>query len=420
MRTDAPWLIIADDLTGAADAAIAFARRGLETVVTWGDGDVGDAPVVSVDADSRRLSAAAAAARQSAVLAARGRPGQIVYKKIDSTLRGQPAAETAALLKDLRRQGRRAIALVAPAFPAMGRTTEAGRVLVAGRRLEETPIWARDHGYESGYLPDVLKSAGLESGVVPLDQLRRGAGVVRGIVANAIAEGCDAVVCDAATADDLLVVAEATLPLADTLLFVGTGGLAGALAQLVAPDAPPAPVVPPANGPVLVLVGSVAEASRAAAETLAANGRVTEVVVPEAVLREAPGAATAGRELTAKIGAALGDGDVLVVTAFGPESDLAAGGAVARRLADLVAPAVAHLGGLVATGGDTVCALLGRLGVTGIRLLDEVEPGVPLGVTVGAVALPIATKAGGFGTDTTLLHCLDRLQSSVRSPYQKA
>ncbi|RAI44609.1 four-carbon acid sugar kinase family protein [Rhodoplanes roseus] len=412
---DTAWLILADDLTGAADTAIAFARRGLETVVTWGDGDVGDAPVVSVDADSRRLSAADAAARQTAVLAARGRPGQHLYKKIDSTLRGQPAAETAALLAALRRNGRPTIAFVAPAFPAMGRTTETGRVLVAGQRLEETPLWARDHTYESGYLPAVLKAAGLKSGVVPLDQLLRGDGMVRGVITAAIAEGCDAVVCDAATEEDLALAARAALPLADRLLFVGTGGLAAALARQVAPADPPPPAVPAVQGPVLVLVGSVAEASRAATETLSASGRVTPVLVPEAVLRNAAGAVTAGHELTARIGAALGEGDVLVVTEFGPDSDLRQGGDVAKRLADLVAPATAHLGGIVATGGDTVCALLARIGVTGIRLLDEVEPGVPLGVTVGSVALPIATKAGGFGTDATLLHCLERLRSGAAS-----
>ena len=32
----ARWLIVADDLTGAADCAIGFARRGLAAAVGWG------------------------------------------------------------------------------------------------------------------------------------------------------------------------------------------------------------------------------------------------------------------------------------------------------------------------------------------------------------------------------------------------
>jgi uncharacterized protein YgbK (DUF1537 family) len=89
------WLIIADDLTGAADCGSAFVRHGLDAVVSWGDIDP-DASILAVDADSRHLPAGAAAACQVAALAAHWRPGMRLYKKIDSTLRGQPAAELAA------------------------------------------------------------------------------------------------------------------------------------------------------------------------------------------------------------------------------------------------------------------------------------------------------------------------------------
>ncbi len=42
------WLVIADDLTGAADCAIAFAKRGLHTTVRWrGEPDTADEAVLS-------------------------------------------------------------------------------------------------------------------------------------------------------------------------------------------------------------------------------------------------------------------------------------------------------------------------------------------------------------------------------------
>ena len=94
-----PWLIIADDLTGAADCAIAFAKRGLESVVAWEKhADARGVQVLSVDAGTRRLPPAQAAKLQVEVLAAHYRAGLRLYKKIDSTVRGQPAAELAALL----------------------------------------------------------------------------------------------------------------------------------------------------------------------------------------------------------------------------------------------------------------------------------------------------------------------------------
>src|SRR2546425_4172909 len=123
------WLIIADDLTGAADCASAFAGRGFDAVVSLGGIDC-EAPVLSVDTDSRHLPASAAAARQVAAQTAHWRPGMRLYKKIDSTLRGQPAAELAAQLSawGVRCRQPTPLAIVAPAFPATGRGTLGGRM----------------------------------------------------------------------------------------------------------------------------------------------------------------------------------------------------------------------------------------------------------------------------------------------------
>src|ERR1700712_109998 len=95
------WLILADDLTGAADCAIAFGRRGRAAAVMWDEiADASDRqlPVLSYDAASRGLAAEAAASRHADVLARLLVSGRILFKKIDSTLRGHPAAETAAAL----------------------------------------------------------------------------------------------------------------------------------------------------------------------------------------------------------------------------------------------------------------------------------------------------------------------------------
>src|SRR3981189_1850612 len=98
------WLILADDLTGAADCAIAFGRRGHEAVATWGDATMAShnqADVWAHNTASRSLSAEAAVARHPDVVASFPMSGRALFKKIDSTLRGQPAAEIAATLARL-------------------------------------------------------------------------------------------------------------------------------------------------------------------------------------------------------------------------------------------------------------------------------------------------------------------------------
>jgi uncharacterized protein YgbK (DUF1537 family) len=77
--------------------------------------------------------------------------------------------------------------------------------------------------------------------------------------------------------------------------------------------------------------------------------------------------------------------------------------AVAEELGTAVLAAVrAGADAVVLTGGDTAAAALGALETTGFAVLDEVEPGIPVGLLRGGHALPAVTKAGGFGSDDAL------------------
>jgi uncharacterized protein YgbK (DUF1537 family) len=126
-------LIIADDLSGAADCAIACKVAGAETVVVI---DAGVAPkaaaVVSVDVNSRTMSLEdAGPAAATVVERLYDKDVRILYQKVDSTLRGNWVAE----LIHIRQAARKVLThapfvIVAPAFPDAGRTTIDGHVLV--------------------------------------------------------------------------------------------------------------------------------------------------------------------------------------------------------------------------------------------------------------------------------------------------
>jgi uncharacterized protein YgbK (DUF1537 family) len=405
------WLILADDLTGAADCAIAFARHGMHSVVAWGESpESGEAAVVSVDVDSRRFPAGAAISRQLSAQAAHLRPGMRLYKKIDSTLRGQPAAELAAQLGALAAAGAgpAPLAVIAPAFPATGRVTLGGRVVVNGLPLEDTPLWARDHTYPSAALPEVLGCAGLAAQVIPLEVVHAGIEVVHARMEDAVRSGTAAVVCDCAAETDLAIVAAASLRL-DQAVWVGSAGLAAAFAALEGPVNPVRPSLPRRSGPVLTVVGSLAEISRVQARALVAGGLVRHLPVLPATLFAGPETPD-WRLAAASLADALASGrDVLLELVLTPDPDLEQGPFLAERLTALVKTAAPGIGALVATGGDIGCALLWNLGVHGIRLLDEIEPGVPLGMTLGKVSIPVITKAGAFGDPGTLCRCLERL-----------
>jgi uncharacterized protein YgbK (DUF1537 family) len=408
------WLILADDLTGAADCAIAFAQSGLPAAVIW-DPDGPEETVIAIDANSRTDDAETAAIRHRRLVEQRYRPGTALFKKIDSTLRGQPAAELAETMRAVREYGEISLAIVAPAFPEAGRTLEQGAIRMHGEALEKTPLWARDHSYETANVVTVLADVGLRTGHLSLGDVRAGPEAVADRLRRAIAEGVDAVVCDATLSRDLDIVAEASMDLAKHVLWTGSAGLAQALARNRGHRAGTAIEPPEVSGGILFVVGSIAEASRAAAAVLAADSSVQQVTVTPDTLRAGPKGQDWAQAQHAVL-RALGEGrDVLIEIEPGRNPDLSQGAALARRLADLLRPAAPRIGALFITGGETALALLDTLGVTGIRLIEEVEPGVPLGQTQGGMSVPVITKAGAFGDERTLHRCLHHFRR-LRQP----
>ncbi|HEY0329336.1 MAG TPA: four-carbon acid sugar kinase family protein [Rhodopseudomonas sp.] len=405
------WLILADDLTGAADCAIAFGRRGRAAAVSWGEA-VAVAqdrrlPVLAYDAASRGLCAADAARRHAAVLTQLVAAERILFKKIDSTLRGQPAAETAATLEYLKAQAGAAFGVFAPAFPATGRTTIDGRIVVGGRPLEQAEVWQRDHSYRNADLVDVLASAGVRGVKVRLATIR--GGELRAAFATLAAQGDVVAVCDAETDDDLHLIAQASLPAAPSTFFIGSAGLAHALAGLEADSAVASLRIPTSAHGTLIVVGSLAGASRAAACKLVATGTVAHFpVTPDTLLNDGAGRAELALAVMQRL---AGGGDALVEIMMNDDPDMALGPQLAQRLAEALQTVAPSIGAFAATGGETAAALLARFGVNGIRLADEIEPGVSLGLTLGHLSVPIATKAGAFGDDQSLIRISERLRA---------
>jgi D-threonate/D-erythronate kinase len=133
-------LALADDLTGALETGAKFRAAGLEAVVAIHGGAQPDAPVLVVDTETRHAAPEEAARRVYGLARAALQAGvRMVYKKTDSTLRGNIGAELGALV----RAGDGAELVYAPAYPGMGRTVRHGRLYVDGVPVSDT-AFARD------------------------------------------------------------------------------------------------------------------------------------------------------------------------------------------------------------------------------------------------------------------------------------
>jgi len=374
--------VIADDLTGAADAGVQLVRAGYRTAVGFHGEDAPSADIdaVSFDTDSRTMPAGFAA-RRVVVVARAVRGARVVYKKLDSTLRGNVAAELATAFGAAGRGN----VIVAPAFPAAGRTTVGGTQLVRGIPVDETEM--RDDPLtpiQEAHVPTLIGGAFTSVGTLGVEDLAE-----PDLVSRALRES-ECVVADAERDSDLEALVRA-VPDPASVLWAGSAGLALALGSVYpGPRAPDAGERRAPVRPVLVVVGSLSGVAREQVRRLAEE--YGDVCVE-----------AGGGDAVAAARDALSWGTCAVLHT--PEKKDASGDAVLGSLAEVVGRLAREglFGGLVLTGGATAVRVARRLGATGIELRGEVEAGVPVGTLIGPKPYPVVTKAGAFGGPDTLV-----------------
>ncbi len=386
-------LIVADDLTGALDTAGPFAQQGLVTKVVaqplqCDPDSISGARVVSVNTASRHLPADAAAARvRQCARIFSGQRFEYVFKKIDSTLRGNVVAETLALIEA---SGRKA-ALVAPAFPAQGRTVKGGVVHVEGVPLAETGF-ARD-----ALSPPPLQPLGEVFGaVVGVDNV---CSWRPGEVLPSLDGGV--VIADAGSEDEMSEIFRKALPQSEKALFVGSAGFGVELARHLGKMQSARSALSATKDPILFVVGSRAARSREQVQYLGSQPETVVIEAPNGVAPEIARAANARQFVLL----AVEDGT-------GPANAVD----VAHRLtrSGLEIAAKVGAGAIVVTGGDTAIALLEASGCSVIEVRGNLMPGIPFSTLHwNGRSVYLVTKAGGFGEKDTMVNIVRCLRSGV-------
>jgi uncharacterized protein YgbK (DUF1537 family) len=393
--------IVADDLTGAMDSSGYFARLGFSTVVVLDPGFSGDAAVLVITTNSR--AEAPEIARERVRQAMRSMAGRVVYKKIDSTLRGNIGEElkmaAAALSSDK--------VVVAPAFPAVGRTTLDGVLLVNGVPVTETQF-ADDpiSPVRESSIPRLLeKSMQQPVGCVSIVENESGPEALKEAIANKPEK---VVVCDVKEPSHLGNIARAAALAGGRWLLCGSGGLARELHLLLADvsKSRETPSKEQNSGPALVAVGTRNKV--AASQLLRAHDELdipvlnleAEKLNAEEVLREAAELIDKGKGLAVSS----------TFSRYVPELKGSMPGIMAEIVAGILA--TRRFAGLFLSGGDIAVEVCHRLQVSAIKVHGEVEPGVPAGELVGGQygGKRVVTKAGGFGTEEAVVKSIAYLE----------
>jgi D-threonate/D-erythronate kinase len=426
-------LIIADDLTGAGDTGVQFAAKGMRTLLAASGRprrlppDGTRWPVLAVNTNSRALEPRRAYRRVSDLLVQLDvRRFEIIYKKIDSTLRGNIGSETDALLDAADRR----VGFLAAAFPVMGRTVEEGILKVGGVPVAETEA-SRDPvcPVTESHVPTLLqRQTARRVGFVGQQMLRASPAVLREAVAAKIDAGENLLVFDCLERRDLAAIAALGTALQPMPLFIGSAGLAEALATLVSPRRSgriaQRPAVTPAAH-VVVVCGSASEVSRRQLARLHQSlGSAGIEIRPAFACGPSKRIAPARRTVIRTAAEALSGGPLVLSVSRecirgGGEEVRSAAAAVAEALGKITARALSLSGvdpanaAFVLTGGDTAMAVLQALGVEGVEISGEPMEGIMAGRARGGIGggAQVITKAGAFGGDDALLRLVRLLRA---------
>ncbi|WP_028279220.1 four-carbon acid sugar kinase family protein [Arthrobacter sp. H5] len=421
--------IAADDLTGANDTLVQFAEAGWVSRLSLGGHalePVSGPTAVAAVTDARSLGAEAARTHTSdAVVRLIADGTDRLYVKIDSTMRGSVANQIGGALSawTLRYPG--SFAVVCPAYPAMGRTVEAGRLLVNGAPVESSAA-GRDPVTPvlTSRMQDLLQG----SSSIDLSTIQPGRRTAELIAAAQIGNGT--VVVDASTDTNLEVLAEVLNDVGQRAVPVGSAGLAGALARRwgasvgVSPRTATNTAAP--SGRTLVVVSSLHDVAREQSNRLVSALPAVSLAALQPTMQDLTDVVSAAQwlEHTLNQWGELPQALLLlspVHSALG-SSGARAGAEIANRLAGLATAIMdrSTISHLVLVGGDGARAVLRACDATSILVHGALREGVPQGVIRGGRAngVSVVTKAGGFGHPESLVEIISAVQTQTQLPTE--
>jgi uncharacterized protein YgbK (DUF1537 family) len=420
------FYIIADDLTGANDAGVQLSKIGISSTVflDYKDSSLQSTEDVAIiDTDSRAISEEAAYDKvYNASSIFRKQGYEQVYKKMDSTIRGNVAAELAALVSVYQPE----MVVVAPAFPKMNRKTINGYQYVNGERVSETEF-GRDPKtpVKDSFIQNLFKKY-VDDRICLIDQdllNSENENLMKFIVENT-GQGTTWFICDASTDEDLKIVAETFAKLNKKTVWAGSAGLIEYLPDaLQLKKAENNQQEKLAITKTLTVSASLSMVTKQQLEMVKtmADSHFVEIdpvdlikktySVPKIIEEFAKHSSkkhfvlfvessVENRQATKQLGTQLSQGNTQISEAISMEL-----GVIAKAIVNSI-PAI---NGLILTGGDTAKAVCNQLNMNQMQLYTEIEAGLPLGKLsnpTNARRYWTVTKAGGFGNEHSLLNAL--------------
>ena len=435
---------VADDLTGATTTGVLLARSKARTAVFFNEEaaekteGIDELDAILISSNSRPLPANEAYDKvKSATIALKKMGVEYFSKRIDTTLRGGVGVEIDAML-DQMKEG--TVAVVVPAMPQSRRILVGGYSVIDGVALINTPV-AQDvrTPVKENYIPRLLEGQTRRKvGLVTLDKVLAGEEVIEEALAEQKKAGCEVIVVDGITLEDVENIAKACINLRWDVVAVDPGPFTSKLAfyrELISAEEPN---IPPqadeAGKTVLIAAGSATPVTKKQMEILCQDPRHVRVSVEPLPLIEGGDVALDEVFKAVNKAAELLESDnqpraILFETALHGEllnldeednkrhyADGMSANRINAGLGMIISQLLEKVGkekvaGLYTTGGDTMVNVCYQLGVECIEVMDYVIPQTDVRRLVGSKysGLPVVGKGGLTGNDNTACDIVSRL-----------
>lgn len=414
------FLVVADDLTGAADAAIALAgaKHSAEIFLNPDHVRATDNVITAVDLNTRRMQPAQAAHTVANFFTTMQACNALLFKKLDSTLRGHIGAELDALQRTIT--WHRApelppiLFIVAPAHPLLGRGFVNGALelknasaKLSGKGGSTLPPW------EAVSIRSQMESFGFNCIRITTENLQDSnfQETVK-LIQHAATCVKPALLCDARTVSDMQQIVAAASVAGARCVWAGSGGLASALNKFLPglnkPEVRLCPSKKTSPGSTLFLIGSFSPTAKKQIHELTKTAQIQ--CVPLTIDKTAGHTKHSSEHLIDQAIANQQDVALYIAPNQSIRPDLSL--LLADRMAALIIPRLGKLGALVCCGGDTTRVLFDKMQLTHLHAHNTPEPGVTQVYSSLWPQMPILIKAGAFGDAQTLLRLRQHLTPS--------
>ena len=424
--------IIADDLTGANDTALQFHLKGANTQILLSDEiepyNVVGTQTWAISTESRNVEPEAAFEKvtKAAKMFAEKLNPDFIYKKIDSTIRGNIAVEVLSILSVFDYDA----SVIVPAFPAEIRTTVGGYHMLKGVPIERTEMARDPHSpiFES-HVPTLLKSQLTPEyqdlvGHLELKTIMKGAGPILQRINELINDGKKLIVADAVSTVDIEQIALALKKSDNKILPTGTAAFAQALSEFWFADSDCEHIIKTfPRLPKFIVSGSATQITANQIEKLENSDEFDDILSISLDLKTV--LAGVNDELVKRVLSNLKfDNTVIVQTSklikeFDGFSDDSLNAELTKaNLANVITDFLAELTHrvleqkeaiLITLGGETSYKCCSAIGAYQLQLVDEVLPAIALSLDHNAQW--IVTKSGNLGGANTLIDILKYFDS---------